>query len=363
MTSSPGSDARAGEPTTGDGPDDHHAEREGYPSRPTALTKLDEADLALILAFQAWGGLGARRQSVPNGENAAEDASTQRWQRLEASWARRLYNTWDGDPTAVCFRDPEAAIERLRRIHRASMRVDLNRVHPSWCVRALKEESPAVQRLVAAHAPPHLRDTIRVGLSLDAADLAGERSVAPDLLDWALVLWTERLVGGDPARTDDPPAIAVLTRLSLRSGYAICRLAGQIKCRIAGQPAVLGRQTATECARTTWILECLTGADPRFLDQVSRDLQSKALAAVPGRYLAARLGVQTLARLLADCEPFWLRWALQHWPYPIAKLIRTLLPSATNRPAWLAQGETLILQTAWDRLNLEGRLAQHWPNS
>ncbi len=343
MTSSPGSDVRAGELAVGEG--------------------LDEADLALILASQAWAGLGSRLQAVLNRESEPDDGSTKRWQRLEASWARRLRTTREGDRAAARSLDPEAAIERLRRMHQATIRADLNRVHPSWCVRALKEESPAVQRLVAACAPEHLRTATRGGLSLDAADLIGERPVDPDVLGWALVLWTERLVGGDPARRDDPPAIAVLSRLSPRSGYAMCRLAGQIMCRIGGQPSVSGRRSAARCARATWILECLTGADPRFLDQVSRDLQSKALAKVPGRYLAGRLGVQTLARLLADCEPFRLRWALQHWPYPIAKLIRSLMPSPAQRPAWLSQGERLILKTAWDRLNLEGRLAQPWPES
>jgi len=237
-------------------------------------------------------------------------------------------------------------------MHQATIRVDLNRVHPSWCVRALKEESPTVQRVVAACAPEHLRNAIRIGLSLDAHDLTGERPVDPDVLGWALVLWTERLVGGDPARTDDAPAIAVLSRLSPRSGYAICRLAGQIKCRIGGRPSAQERTSAARCARTTWIRESLPGVDPRFLEQVSRDLQSKALAKVPGRHLAARLGVQTLARLLADCEPFRLRWALQHWPYPIAKLIRSLMPSPAQRSAWLSNWEGLILKTAWDRLNI-----------
>ncbi|MGO9468685.1 MAG: hypothetical protein ACLQIB_39845 [Isosphaeraceae bacterium] len=343
MTSSPGSDLRAG--------------------KPTAALGLDEADLALILAFRAWDGLGARIQSALSREVAPDDDGTDRWHQLDASWAGRLRTARDGDHAAVLSLAPEAAIQRLRRMHQAAIRVDLNRVHPTWCVRALKEESPTVQRLVAAHAPLHLRTAIRIGLSLAADDLAGERPVDPDVLGWALALWTERLVGGDPARTDDPAAIAVLCRLSPRSGYAICRLAGQIKCGIGGQPPVEGRPSAAQRACATWLLEYSSAADPRFLDQVSRDIQSKALARVPGRYLAARLGVATLARLLADCEPFRLRWALQHWPYPIAKLIRSLMPAPAQRPAWLSHGERLILKTAWDRLNLEGRLALPWPDS
>ena len=70
----------------------------------------------------------------------------------------------------------------------------------------------------------------------------------------------------------------------------------------------------------------------------------------------------TLARLLADCEPFRVRWALQHWPYPIAKLVRFLMAAASNRSASRLQSESLVLKTAWDRLTLEGRLAMSWPN-
>jgi hypothetical protein len=241
-------------------------------------------------------------------------------------------------------------------MHEASMRVDLNRVHPSWSVRALKEESPAVRCVVAACAPEHLRHAIRTGLELEGHDLAGERAADADVLSWALVLWTERLVGGDPARADDPPAIALITRLSPRRGYAICRLAGEIKCLLGDRQPAQGWPGPTWRARMTWIQESLARVDQSFLEQVSRDLAAKALGKVPRRHFAARLGVQTLGRLLADCEPFRVRWALQHLPYPIAKLIRSLIPSPASVQASLMQGESLILQTAWDRLKLEGRV-------
>ncbi len=84
---------------------------------------------------------------------------------------------------------------------------------------------------------------------------------------------------------------------------------------------------------------------------------------MPIRHRAARLGVLTLARLLANCEPFRLRWALQHWPYPTAKLIRSLMPSAAERSELLVEWESLILKTAWDRLNLEGKVACPWPDT
>ena len=72
-------------------------------------------------------------------------------------------------------------------------------------------------------------------------------------------------------------------------------------------------------------------------------------------------GLFTLARLLADLEPFRLRWALQHWPYPIVKLTRSLISSpAKPTPAVLA-GETELLKTAWERLRLEERLDEDGP--
>ena len=98
-------------------------------------------------------------------------------------------------------------------------------------------------------------------------------------------------------------------------------------------------------------------------DAGEADVEASRSSRLPPRHQAARIGLATIARLLADSEPFRLRWALQHWPYPIAKLIRSLIPPATNRPAALLESETWILKTAWDRLNLEGRLALAWPES
>lgn len=328
---------------------------------PTEVERLDEADLALILASQAWRDLGPSLECVPNQHPEAGEDESNRWHRLEKSWSQRL-RAFSLSASAAAL-DQLAALQRLRRMHEVSMRVDLSRVHPSWCVRALKEESPAVRRVVAASAPEPLRSAIRTGLSLDADDLAGDRLANPEVLSWALVLWTERLVGGDPARTDDPPAISVLTRLSPRRGYAICRLAGEIKGRLGRPNPGQERPSAGRFPPMSGIQDSLAAADPRFLEQVSRDLQSKSLAKVPVRHRAARIGILTVARLLANCEPFRLRWALQHWPYPIAKLIRSLLPAPADCSEFLARGESLILKTAWDRLNLEGKVAHPWPDT
>jgi hypothetical protein len=75
------------------------------------------------------------------------------------------------------------------------------------------------------------------------------------------------------------------------------------------------------------------------------------------------LGLLTIARLLADGEPFRVRWALQHWPYTIAKLTRSLMPTESKRSPVLIQIESLVLKTAWERLTMEGRAPRPWPGA
>ena len=85
-------------------------------------------------------------------------------------------------------------------------------------------------------------------------------------------------------------------------------------------------------------------------------LNSIAQTKLPRRLHAARIGLFTVARLLADSEPFRLRWALQHWPYPIVKLTRSLMSDASSRTPVILRGEAQVLKSAWERLTLEGRL-------
>ena len=146
-------------------------------------------------------------------------------------------------------------------MHRATARVDLRRVHPSWCVRALREESPAVQRLVTASlARLSLRDHLQTGLLLDSRDLVSERAAAPDVASWVMALWTERLVGGEAERADDLPAVIVLARLSPRAGYRLCRLAGLCKLILAGQPP-RGHAGTSERSRRDWLTDRMANAD------------------------------------------------------------------------------------------------------
>jgi hypothetical protein len=70
-----------------------------------------------------------------------------------------------------------------------------------------------------------------------------------------------------------------------------------------------------------------------------------------------------LARLLADCDPFRVRWTLQHLPYAIAKRIRSLMTLALKRSSAVARLDSFLLKAAWERLTLERRIALAHPEN
>jgi hypothetical protein len=325
---------------------------------------LTEADRALLLAMRAWADQCVRPSAEGKQDAGAHDFILRFWDWLEPSWVQRLCETWDRESREANAGELARAFDRLRKMHETSARVELGRIHPSWWVRALLEESPAVQRTVAASLPDSLRHPIQAGLLLDSQDLLSERRAAPEVLGWVLGLWTERLVGGEPERPDDPPAIIALSRLSPRAGYGLCRLAGFCKTLLAGQKPGGDHPRPSERARWEWLHGRLAAAGSEFQTAVRRDLQAGVSSKLALRHHPARIGLVTFGRLLAECEPVRVRWALQHWPYPIAKLTRSLMPPAPQRsPVFLLDGESLVLKTAWDRLTLEGRLSMSWPDS
>jgi hypothetical protein len=331
----------------------------GLTARAASLT---DADRALLLAKVAWGDRHRRPAATTGPDAVAPDFLADLRQRLGPAWLQTLRGALDRDVSLAVSSDPSRALDELASTHRAMARVDLARVHPSWLVRALREESPAVQRLVASALRGCLRDQVQAGLLLDSKDLLSERSAAVEVASWVMALWTERLLGSEAEQANDPPAIIVLARMSPRAGYRLCRLAGLCKLILSEQPQ-RGHAAASERARHEWLTGRLAAADADLRMLARRDVEYSRSSRLPSRHQAARIGLVTMARLLAECEPFRLRWALQHWPYPIAKLIRSLMPPVTNRPAALSDSETWILKTVWDRLNLEGRLALAWPLS
>jgi hypothetical protein len=323
-------------------------------SRPS----LTDADRALVLAVAAWGA-GPPPDNEPAG--SASDFRARLWRRLAPGGFASVCEALARDSTLALFREPQKAKERLTRIHVGTARVEPAQVHPSWWVRALREESPAVQRLVAAAVPPSLREPLQNGLLLDSQDLRSERPASAEVVSWVLALWTERLVGGETQRSDDPPAIIALCRLSPRAGYRLCRLAGLCKLIVAGQQ-LSDPDRPSSGARREW-LECRLPVNTDLQSIARLDVEAGRSSKLPPRRHPARIGLLTLARLLADAEPFRLRWALQHWPYPMAKLVRSLMPPAGSRSAALLEWESLVLKTAWDRLNEEGRLSLNLPDT
>ena len=157
-----------------------------------------------------------------------------------------------------------AALDRLRKLHVSSVSAELLRVHPTWLIRALQEESPAVQRMVAASLTGPLRHSIQAGLLLDEQDIASERPVNPIVRDWVMGLWTERLVGGEPVRSDDPPALFAVYGLSLSAGLRLCRMAGLCKMVIASEGSATGLLGPLNRQRSEWLKDSLRGIEQEF---------------------------------------------------------------------------------------------------
>ncbi len=173
---------------------------------------LSETDRALLLATRAWvhewrGGAGA-------GQAGEHELIGRLWDWLEPLWVRRLFDAWDRQKTARDELEPAKAVERLREMHIATVGAEVGHVHASWLVRALQEESPAVQRLVAASVPEPVRHSLQAGLLLDAQDITPDHAGDPSCREWVMGLWTERLLGGERARSDDSPALLAVCRLS-----------------------------------------------------------------------------------------------------------------------------------------------------
>ncbi len=331
----------------------------GYAQRPARLT---DSERALLLATVAWGDQGREADETVGANEALPDFVNRLRERLESAWFDKIRVALEDAVSKASAGQRKSAVDQLGRMHREAASADLARVHPSWLVRALREESPAVQRFVAASLEGSLRHQLQAGLLLDSRDLMSERAAAPEVAQWVMALWSERLVGGDATRPDESAVLIVLGGLSPRAGYRLCRMAGFCKLILAGEPPD-GRGDARESVRRDWLAIRLAHAEPALRELARADVDASRSSRLAPRRHAARIGLSTIARLLGDEEPFRVRWALQHWPYPIAKAIRALMPLHANGADLAPEGEALILKTAWDRLNLEGRLAMACPVS
>ena len=245
-----------------------------------------------------------------------------------------------------------AARERLARVQAAEARPDPSQVHPSWWVRALRDESPAVGLAVARSAPEPIAGIVRRALGLAEPPTPDRPPVAVATAS-AVALWAERLVGGLVWQEYDPPVVRAIARLDPRGRFRLLAAAGLAKRTYADtipedsdrlRPRVASLRPLLPAARDELVLLC------------RRDVE-----ATDGRRslrLDARLGLVTAGRLLAIVEPHRARWALQHLPYEVAKRVRASmrLRELPATPAEVLAMESALLTAAAASLAARGRL-------
>jgi hypothetical protein len=296
-----------------------------------ATAALSPTDEALVSALAAWGGV----EALPL------------LRRFGAQRARRLAGALVPDP-------PAGPLDSLRETRVAQGAPDPGRIHPSWYIRALQDESPAVRRVVVAASGTPLRAALIDALGLSEADLAPDHPADAGACGVALALWTERLVGDVPAREGDPAAILALATLGAVGLYRLLRLCGLAKQILAEDEATASPRRLT-MDRIAVLGDRLAGPiDTRLVQLARKDWASTATL---GRHRLAGTGLATLGRLLARAEPYRVRWALQHVAYPVAKRLRVAAsrPEASVRE--VQELEARVLDAAWGRLREEGRLA------
>ena len=269
------------------------------------------------------------------------------WSRFTPEWRESLREGLRENPV----RDPAMAESALRRALGAQARPDVARVHPSWWVRALRDESPSVQRAVAAHADPSLQPQLLRELGLGSADLSPEHRPDPDALRWALGLWDERIVGDLPERTEDPPIILALSRLDLWEIVALARASGLAKRALA--PVDPPRLSAALARERFHHFQRLWGERNRSSLADARRSFHAELRHWRRKRGWGRLGLVTFGHLLARAEPYRVRWALQHLPYAVGRRIR---PAIIDQGEFQSFWEGEVMRVAWERLVAEGQI-------
>lgn len=248
-------------------------------------------------------------------------------EKLSPSWNRRLQGA---DLARLPAHQAALELDQLRRDLLAERHPNPRRVHPTWWHRALLDESPAIRQAVGSALPDNLRRAIFPTLAHQAPS---SRPPDPGALAWVLTLWAERLVGGPEPSDHDPPAILLLTT---GGPYRLARelhLLGLTKCAYIKmcaddlEPATVLRLRPAARRSYLHLLARLQAEDldRRFLRLAIHDLQTSRERGPRRLSGLTRLGLVSLSRLLAFAEPFRARWALQHLPYDLARMIRGLM--------------------------------------
>jgi hypothetical protein len=302
------------------------------------------ADRALLLAARAWGD--------PGRENHFE--------RFTPDWRDSLRTNWP----RVCRGKPGEARERLRRDHERSARPDLARIHPSWLLRAIRTESPAVRMAIIKHSPTRVGEMILRGLGRDRPGPGPAPGLTPDpeAIGWALTFWTERLVGDVADRAEDPPVVVAISRMRPREVARLIKVCGQVKHAFAiegfgptKEDEAIVRMSVVDRVRIAFFRRRIGSADFRLVPAAREDL---GVIGPDRRRGHSRLGLLTFGRLLDSAEPHRARWAMQQLPYPVVRLMREKSESPLS-PRALAVWESWVLESAWARLLSEGRLSGH----
>jgi hypothetical protein len=271
------------------------------------------ADRALLRAIVAFGG--------------EADILT----ALSAGWQSRLDMSWF---TKLLAQAPRASCDRLLAGLAAEKCPSPDRVHPSWWARAIRGESPAVQRVVLEHFSPSKESASR---DLPLLPPGGRGTVDPGALRIVLDLWSERLVGGEEPGEDDPAVIRSITG----PGPALMR-----QLRAAGVAKLAYAESASRQNPLVHSLRLRPGAmllhalildrlqagplNPLLAKAAARDADESRRAPSGPRSPLARLGGIGLARLMTSVEPVRARWALQHLPYHLVKEIRARMRSISS---------------------------------
>jgi hypothetical protein len=294
----------------------------------------------------------------------ADDAWPWKW--FAPAWRTRLRATKSPDNVP----GSQEALSLLRRSHQLQGRVNPAAVHSSWYTRALQDESPAVRRWIATRGLAGAGTAVSGLPPATMADATGPNELAsdnvfrasPEVAGWVRALWTERLVGGEPLGADEPPVIVATASLSSRQLYRLAYAAGLAKAVLAGVTSRLSGDRPIDRQRIAWLRDhylLLLGPQERHPHSWARsELARPAVVEQAGRHRRlATLGLITLGRLLVGCQPYRVRWALQHVPYPITKRIRMLMAQSRGIKTPVRALEAMILKTAWERLVIEGHIA------
>lgn len=278
----------------------------------------------------------------------SEEVDARFWNRFEPGWRQALQTGWN----EVMELSPEEARDQIRREHQAQRHPDWSRIHPSWWLRALKNESLAVQLAVTAHAPESIRQPLQTGLGLSEEDLQSRGTPQPEALNAALALWAERLVRDWPDR-NDPPVIVALTQLDLPEISRLTAAVGLAKWALSGSNGFASISQSHAQTLRVAVQTAFEAIDPNLKTQAQLDL---AQFGQVGQDKLGSIGLITFARLLETCEPYRVRWALQHLPYSVAKLLRTQMTRAKSSAPAMVGWESDLLQFVWDHLRDEGRI-------